>query len=233
MAREKVVILNSGGLNSAVMTSMAAKDYICAAMHVRFGHRAADCEAALFEKQADFFDVKDRLVVDMPHFAAIGGSARVNRKMTIEDALAMDPNESPIHLAGLIGSLTFAAFNWAHHLGATKILVGVSDALGPPGPRTAAVFPDYSRDFLHIANQLLSAASTAKSITVEAPLIDLSRAEIIKLGKRLNTPFESTWSCISSGSEPCGGCIGCVTRQRGFLDAALPDPILLQTVGAV
>jgi 7-cyano-7-deazaguanine synthase len=233
MAKERIVILNSGGLNSAVITSMVAKDHVCAAMHVRFGHRAAEQEAELFDKQADFFEVKERLVVDMPHFSEIGGSARVNRKLTIEDALAMDTHESPMHVAGLIGSLVFAAYNWAHHLGATRILVGVCDTLGPPGPRTATVFPDYSREFMHLANHLASTASTARSISVDAPLIDLSRAEIIKLGHRLKSPFELTWSCISSGNEPCGGCIGCVTRQRGFLDAALADPILLQTAGAV
>lgn len=229
MAKDKAVVLCSGGLNSAVVTSIAVQDQAVALLHVRFGHRAADREAELFEKQADFFELRERLVIDMPHFSVIGGNARVSRKRQIEDALAIGEGHSNCYVPGLIGALVHAGHTWATTIGANKILLGMSENLGPPGPKTCKIFPDYSQEFLQLCNHLIRETSPWRSVAVEAPLIDLDRAEIVKLGHRLSTPFDLTWSCMSSGTAPCGGCIGCATRNRGFLDAGVPDPIMLAT----
>jgi 7-cyano-7-deazaguanine synthase len=226
MTMEKVIILSSGGLNSAVLTSMAVKEYAVKLLHVSYGHRAQVCETALFEKQVEFFDLKEKLLVEMPHFASIGGNARVNRKRQIEDALAIGEGTSNCYVPGLIGSLLSAAFNWAWVSGASKVFLGVSEDLGPPGPRTNSIYPDYSREYIQLWNHLYAEGGRGRNITIETPLIDMSRTEIVKLGNRLDTPFELTWSCLSSSSEPCGACVGCATRNRGFLDAAVPDPVL-------
>jgi len=228
MAQGKAVVLCSGGLNSAVVTSLAIKEQVVAMLHVRFGHRAAEREAELFEKQADFFDVRERLVVDMPHFAEIGGNARVSRKHQIEDALALGEGPSNTYVPGLISGLLSVGFSWATTIGANKLLLGVSEDLGPTGPRTRSVHPDYSQEFIQLCSHLFHEASPWNRISVEAPIIDLGRAEIVKIGHRLGTPFELTWSCLSSGTEPCGACLGCATRGRGFLDATVPDPIMLE-----
>jgi 7-cyano-7-deazaguanine synthase len=235
MTKDKAVILCSGGLNSAVVTSIATKEYqSIALLHVRLGDRAAQKETELFEQQAEHFGVRELLAVDMPHFAAIGGNARVSRKRQIEDALAIGDTVPNCYIPGLIGSLISAAFSWAWTIGAEKILLGVSENLGPPAPKTSVIYPDYSQEFIQLCNHLSSESSSGRRINVEAPVIDLSRTEIVKLGRRLNTPFELTWSCISSGTEPCGACVGCATRIRGFLDAAIPDPIMLDAArGAV
>lgn len=229
MANEKAIVLMSGGLNSAVTAALAAADFNIAALHVHYGHRAEQYEAELFGKQADRLEIRERLVVSMPSFAAIGGNARVSRKRQIEDAAAIQGSESSCYVPGLIGALAQVGFTWAWNIGATRIFIGVSENLGPPGPRTSSVYPDYSREYLQLCNHLFSVASPAKAVTLEAPLVDLSRTEIIQLGRRLEVPFELTWSCLSSGTECCGACLGCATRNRGFLDAAIPDPILLQT----
>jgi 7-cyano-7-deazaguanine synthase len=227
MAAGKAVVLCSGGLNSAVVTAIARREHQAALLHVRYAHRAQARETELFEKLVTHFEVRDKLIVDMPHIAAIGGNARVVRKMQIEDALAMGATESNCHVRGLIGSLLSAAFAWAHVIGASKVFIGVSENLGAPGPTTSAIYPDYSQEFIHIYNHLYAAASPNREISIAAPLINLSRCEIVKLGRRMDTPFESTWSCISSGTQACGACVGCATRNRGFLDAAEPDPIML------
>jgi 7-cyano-7-deazaguanine synthase len=227
MTTEKAVILCSGGLNSAVATSVASKEYAVKLLHVRYGHRAQTKETALFEKQAQFFNVQDRLVVDMPHFAAIGGNARVSRKRQIEDALALGEGTSNCYVPGLIAGLLSAAFDWAWVIGASKVFLGVSEDLGPPAPRTNGLYPDYSREYLQLCGHLFAQASQGKTIGIETPLIDMNRSDIVKLGNRLNTPFELTWSCLSSGTEACGACVGCATRNRGFLDAAVPDPVLM------
>jgi 7-cyano-7-deazaguanine synthase len=229
MTKEKAVVLCSGGLNSAVVASIAVREHTVALLHVRFGHRAAQREAELFEKQVAFFEVRERLTVDMPHFATIGGSARVSRKRQIEDALALGEGPSNCYIAGLISALVSVGFGWAAAIGASKILLGVSEDLGPPGPKTSSIYPDYTQEFIQVCNHLLCEASPWKKVSVAAPVIDLERSEIVKIGHRLGTPFDLTWSCLSSGSEPCGACVGCATRNRGFLDAALPDPIMLTT----
>ncbi len=232
MTKGKAIVLSSGGLNSAVMTSITVEEYNLAMLHVRFGHRAEHREAELFEKQADHFEAKERLVVELPHFEQIGGNARVCRKRHIEDAMALGEGESNCLVPGLIGALVQVAFTWACSNGATKVFLGVCENLGSPGPRTSTIFPDYSRDFALLCQHQYAVAAPNRSITIETPLIDMNRTDIIRLGHRLQTPFELTWSCLSSGATPCGGCLGCATRNRGFLDAAIPDPIMLQPVAA-
>lgn len=226
MTKEKIVVLNSGGLNSAVATAIVKHDHPLALLHVRFGDRAADREAEFFGKQAEFFEAEQQLVVDMPHFETIGGNARVNRKLQIEDALAIGEGRSSSHVPGLIGSLLHAGFAWARVIGASKLCLGVSEDLGPPGPQTSRVYPDYSYEYIDLCGHALRTASPDRPVSIETPLIDLSRSEIVKLGQRLHVPFEWTWSCLSSPDEPCGACLGCATRNRGFLDSTLADPIL-------
>ncbi len=226
MNMEMAVVLSSGGLNSAVLTSLAAKEHAVKLLHVRYGHRAQPQEAALFEKQADFFGIKDKLTLDMPHFAAIGGNARVSRKKLIENAQAIGEGASNCWVPGLVSGLLNAAFGWAWVIGASKVFIGVSEDLGPPAPRTSSIYPDYSRECIQLHNHLLAELSRAKPISIEAPLIDMDRADIVRLGNRLGSPFRLTWSCLSSDAQPCGTCVGCATRSRGFLDAAVPDPIL-------
>jgi 7-cyano-7-deazaguanine synthase len=233
MSREKAVVLMSGGLNSAVAASVAAVDYNLAGMHVRFGHRAGERERDLFEGQANHFDIGERLITDMPHFAAIGGNARVSRKHLVQDAMATGEDVSTCYVPGLIGALVQAAFTWARAIDATRIFIGVSEDLGPPAPKLYLAYPDYSREYLQLCNHQLAVASPDKAVSVEMPLVDLTRSEIIKLGRRLETPFDLTWSCLSSASQGCGTCLGCATRNRGFLDAATPDPILLQSAAQV
>jgi 7-cyano-7-deazaguanine synthase len=228
MAKERAVVLCSGGLNSAVAAAVAASDHELAMLHARFGHRAAQREEICFKKQVASFDAAHALCIDMPHVEQIGGNARVSRKLPIEDALAIGEGRSTSHIPGLIGSLLGAAFQWASVIGATKIFLGVSEDLGPPGPRTGSIYPDHCREYVELLKYAYRFASDAKPLSLETPVIDLSRTEIIKLGSRLGAPFDLTWSCISSASEPCGGCLGCATRNRGFLDAALPDPILCE-----
>lgn len=228
MSSDKSVVLLSGGLNSAVIAALARKEGPLVALHVRYGHRAAEREAELFERQADHFGIRERMIVDMPHFAAMGFSARVSRKRQIEDAICLGAAESNCYVPGLIGALVNAAFSYAHGTGAGRIYLGVAENLGPPAPKTSAVYPDYAREYLQLCDHLLAVAGGRRMVHLETPLLDLCRADIIKLGRRLDVPFDLTWSCLSSGTQCCGACAGCATRNRGFLDAATPDPVFLQ-----
>jgi len=232
MAKDMAVVLCSGGLNSAVAAKVAAAEHSLALLHVKFGHRAAGKEAECFAALAGGLEPEKRLVIEMPHFEQIGGNARVSRKLQIDDAMAIGESGTHSHVPGLIGTLVGAAFNWATVIGAARIIVGVSEELGPPTPRLASLFPDYSREFIEMTRQAYEVASPGRTIVVDAPLIDLNRAEVIMLGHRLGVPFDRTWSCLSSNDEPCGVCIGCATRNRGFADAGIPDALFCQPANA-
>ncbi|MBK8268001.1 MAG: 7-cyano-7-deazaguanine synthase [Planctomycetes bacterium] len=226
MAKTKAVVLCSGGLNSTVLATMTQQEHILTMMHVRIGHRADEREFELFEKQVDFFDPQHHISVEMPHFVAIGGNGRVDQDRDLENTRASAEGRSNSYIPGLVASLLSAACSWANVIGAGKIMIGVSEDLGPPGPRTSSIFPDFSREHVELCRNAILTETAPRALTVEMPLIDLPRADIIKLGQRLHAPFEMTWSCLSSGEEACGTCYGCVNRARGFVDAGLADPIL-------
>lgn len=226
MDREKAIVLSSGGLNSAVTASIAAAEHAVHLLHVRFGSRAARREEDMFNSLADRLDAPGRTVLDLPHVAALGISARTNRRQPLQDALALGDGPANCYVPGLVGSLLSAAYACAADKGATRVYIGVSENLGPPAPRTDTIYPDYSREFIHLYGHLFAVESGQRGITIEAPMIDLDRTAIIQLGRRLNTPFDLTWSCIAGDSTPCGRCVGCVTRTHGFLKAGLPDPLM-------
>lgn len=224
---QKSIVLCSGGLNSAVLVALAKEAGPIALLHVRYPHQAAARETAMFEKLAAHFDVADRLVVDLPHFGEIGGNARVEDRIDLEDAIAIKCAPSTCFVAGLMPTLIGVAFTWAERLESAQIWVGVSENLGRPGPMTSAAYPDYSREFLTTFEQALALASARPPIRIETPLIDLDRADIIRLGRQFEVPFKWTWSCLASGETPCQRCLGCATRVRGFIAAGQPDPVLL------
>jgi len=233
MRTEKAVVLCSGGLNSAVVTSIARLEHDVTLLHARWGHRCEAKELDLFERLADSLGITQRVAIDLPYFTEVSGSARVNKRRQIEDALAMTAGQTSCYMPGLIGALLSAAFTQASSIHATKVFIGVSENLGPPAPPTSRLFPDYSREFMQLFNHLYLSATPERAISIETPVIDLSRADIVRLGNRLATPFELTWSCMSGTAEPCGRCLGCATRNRGFLDAAVPDPLLRRPVMAI
>lgn len=223
---EKAVVLCSGGLNSAVLTALAREEHEIAMLHARVSHRAAKREAELFNALADHFAPKLRLVVDMPHLAALSAGPRFDAKLAMPPFNAAREALAASAIPGLIGTLLQAACAWAGTIGASRVFVGTCENLGAPGPRTATVWPEHSREYVFLSNQPLSVSGSDALVAIEAPLIDLSRTEIIQMGKRLGVPFDRTWSCLASGDQPCGRCLGCATRARGFLDAAIVDPLL-------
>jgi 7-cyano-7-deazaguanine synthase len=87
--------------------------------------------------------------------------------------------------------------------------------------------PDLLREWLHACGVLVGTLSAQRTKTiVEAPLMDLSYADIIRLGTRFRIPFERTWTCDAGDSHPCGVCERCKARDRAFLNAREVDPLL-------
>jgi 7-cyano-7-deazaguanine synthase len=223
---QRAVVLVSGGVNSCVAASLK-EPYEPALLHVRYPHRAAEREAECFDRIAEHLHVEHKLMADLDHLAHVGGNARVDRKLPIEDAATLTDHSANTYVPGLMPAMLSLAFQWAHVIKATKIVVGASENLGPPGPPTANLYPDCRREVFQVFDELMRLARPGlEPIALSLPLIQLTRPDVVRLGQRLEAPLESTWSCYASNETPCDQCYGCVTRTRGFIEAGQPDPAL-------
>ena len=224
----KTVVLCSGGLNSAVIAALARQDSSLCLLHVRLGHRAAPREEKCFTALAQHWQDAERLIVDLPTFAAIGGNPRMDASSPADVFSVTGDSLTHTHVPGMVGALLSVAASWASQIGARQVMLGVSENLGEPAPRTASFWPDYAREYSFLWGQLYSIGTAGDALRLETPLLEMTRGDIIKLGHRLSVPFEHTWSCLAGGEAACGQCSGCVTRARGFLEAAIPDPLTVE-----
>ena len=229
MAADKAIILTSGGINSAVAAAVAKEQYTAVLLHIAWGHRAADREPIAFEQTAANLKIEKTMVAEMSSLAMFGGNARVSRRIAVEDAVTLGSEAPATFMLGLMPSMLSVAATWAGAIGATKIIVGISENHGVAGPTISELYPDRRREFLQSFNLMLQYSKPAnRLLLVEAPLLDLSRAEVIRLGERLGVRYDSTWSCYRNSDTPCGRCHPCTTRAAGFMRSGIPDPLLLK-----
>ena len=112
-------------------------------------------------------------------------------------------------------------------------VVGISEDHGVQGPAIGDLYPDHRGTFLQTFNLMLHyAKAEERELQVDAPLLDLSKAEVIQLGRQLKVPLDRTWTCYSGGDRPCGHCRACATRGAAFLQTGHPDPLLSEAVRA-
>jgi len=226
---DRAVVLLSGGINSTVAAAVAREKYELALLHIAWAHRTAERELAAFEQIAAAMQIEKTLVADLHCLAIFGGSSRVSKRLPIEDANTLGRNVPATFMLGLMPSMISLAAAWAGSIKAKRILLGISEDHRTSGPAISELYPDYRRDFLQVFNLMLHYAKPPeRDLIVEAPLIDLSRPEVVRLGEQLKVPFDKTWSCYGNNNQPCGRCLACVTRATGFLKAGVPDPLLLE-----
>jgi 7-cyano-7-deazaguanine synthase len=218
----KVVVLLSGGLDSTVCMSVAQeRGYEIFPLSFEYGQRhAREIECA--EKVADFYKVKKHFVI-ATNMDAIGGSALTDDIDVPEgDENRSDIPDTYVPARNLI-FLSYA-LGYAEILEAEKIFIGVNavDYSGYPDCR-----PEFIEKFQVLADYATKAAlQDNKMIRVETPLINLTKAEIIKLGMSNNAPLYFTTSCYCGGEKACGRCDSCLLRLKGFREAGYKDPIL-------
>lgn len=228
---DKAIILASGGLNSTVMLAAAREQYQIALLHVSWGHRAAERERAAFDQIAQHYKVKQQTVVDLSSVAAFGGNARVSRRLPIEHGAYPADEPSPTFTPGLLPTLLGIATQWAATIKARYILIGTHEDHGLSGPRLSQMYPDYRQEFIQSYNLLLHyGAAGGSEIEAMAPLINVSREEIIRLGRQLKIPFNKTWSCYAGASKPCHKCLPCISRAEAFIQSGIPDPLEVEPV---
>jgi 7-cyano-7-deazaguanine synthase len=227
--KPRAVVLLSGGLDSATSLAIAARDgYEPCALTFAYGQRhALEVDAA--RRIAAASAVRQHLVLEID-LRAIGGSA-----LTADTPVPKGgPGEEraagiPVTYVPARNTIFLAlALGWAEVLGASAIFIGVNavDYSGYPDCR-----PEFIRAFQELANLATRAAvEQSRRIAILAPLISLTKADIIRTGRGLGVDYSLTTSCYDPSPEglACGACDSCGLRSRGFEDAGVPDPTRYQ-----
>ncbi len=209
----------SGGMDSCVTAAIARKNYEIAVVHASYGQRTEAGELRSFHALADHFGAIKRLPVRLDYFAAIGGSSLTDKTMSIKNADLSNREIPNTYVPFRNAHFLSIATSWAEVIGATKIFIGAvwEDSSG---------YPDCRPEYYEAMNQVIRAGTRpSTNITVETPLIYLTKNEIVKMGAALNAPFHLTWSCYRDSDLACGVCDSCALRLRAFKQAGIDDPI--------
>lgn len=222
-ASSKAVVLLSGGLDSYTAAALAREaGFSIYALTVKYGQRHGhEILAARKVAEALGAAVHRELAVDL---AALGGSALLGDGEVPKGG--PDPNTIPATYVPARNTVMLSlALAWAEVLGAYDIFIGVNalDYSGYPDCR-----PEFVEAFENTANLGTKAGVAGGRFRVQAPLISMTKAQIIRRGAALGLDYGLTHSCydpLPSGS-PCGRCDSCVLRARGFEEAGVKDPLL-------
>ena len=218
----KAVVLLSGGLDSTTALAIArSQGFACHALTVRYGQlHEVELEAA--RRVAAALGAHEHRVVDVD-LGPLARSALTSAALAVPKDRSLAeigaPGDVPSTYVPARNTVLLAlALAWAESLGARDLFVGVNvlDASG---------YPDCRPAFIRAFEALAQVATRTGGFTVHAPLIELTKAEIIALGGRLGVDYAMTHSCYDpDGAAACGRCDACMLRRKGFNEAGVVDP---------
>jgi 7-cyano-7-deazaguanine synthase len=214
------VCLVSGGMDSCVTAAIAEREYNqLAFLHVSYGQRTEARERQAFNLLADHYDIKLRLAVSIESLAKIGGSSLTDSNIAISSADLSNKTIPTSYVPFRNAHLLAIATSWAEVIGASAIYIGAvaEDSSG---------YPDCRPEFYQAFQRAIDVGTRPETrIQIETPVIELSKAQIVKRGIELNAPLELTWSCYQATEKACGRCDSCALRLRAFREAGVVDPI--------
>lgn len=217
---KKAVILVSGGLDSTTVLAMALdQGYDCYTLSFDYGQRhRSELKAA--ERVSQSMGVAEHKVVALD-LGTIGGSALTD---TAIDVPEIETTGIPVTYVPARNTVFLSiALGWAEVLGSSDIFLGVNavDYSGYPDCR-----PQYIDAFEAMANLATKVAVEGRRLSIHAPLIDLTKAEIVQAGMALGVDYSQTVSCYQASLDglACGKCDSCRLRAQGFLDSGIKDP---------
>ena len=223
-SKSTAICLVSGGMDSCVTAAIARQEnQEIAFLHVSYGQRTERRERQSFDDIADFYHVEKRLDVSIEYLARIGGSSLTDASIEVAEA-NLESKEIPTsYVPFRNANMLSIATSWAEVLKATRIYIGAvaEDSSG---------YPDCRPEFYQAFEQTIEVGTKPETnIKIVAPIIDLSKAEIVKKGLELNAPLHLSWSCYRNEDAACGKCDSCALRLRGFQQAGAVDPILYKS----
>ena len=201
------------------VASAIANGFKLALLHVNYGQRTEKRELKAFHDIGDYYQVKERMVVDIAHLSIIGGSCLTDKNIEVPNA-NLDNIEIPVsYVPFRNANILSVAVSWAEFIHANTIFVGAVE-------EDSSGYPDCRRSFFDAFEKMISVGTKPETrISILTPLINLSKKEIIVKGMEMKTPFNLTWSCYKREDIPCGECDSCALRSRGFQQAGIIDPL--------
>jgi 7-cyano-7-deazaguanine synthase len=225
----RAVVLVSGGLDSATALAIArSQGFECYALSVDYGQRhSAELDAA--RRVAATAGVRDHRIMRVD-LAGIGGSALTDKTIAVPESPTAGIPVTYVPARNTI--MLSLALGWAEVLGASDIFVGVNavDFSGYPDCR-----PEFIAAFENLTRVATKAGVEGRPCRIHAPLISLSKAEIIREGVRLGVDYGLTVSCYQADEHgrACGRCDSCRLRAAGFAAAGVPDPTAYRGSGVL
>ena len=219
---KKAVVLYSGGLDSTTCMAIARNQGFAAyALSFAYGQRHT-VELDKARKYAPLIGAKEHMVIDV-NLRQMGGSALTADIEVPKDGSSGE--EIPVTYVPARNTIFLSfALGWAEVLGASDIYIGVNalDYSGYPDCR-----PEFIAAFQQMANLATKAGVEGNPYNIHAPLIDLTKAQIIQQGMALGVDYGLTHSCYDPTAEglSCGHCDSCLLRLKGFADAGCKDPV--------
>jgi len=214
------ICLVSGGMDSCVTAAIANEENDeLAFLHISYGQRTEKRERESFERIADHYRVRSRLVVSLDQIGRIGGSSLTDTRIPVTaanlSARGIPSSYVPFRNAHLLSS----AVSWAEVMKANRIYIGAvaEDSSG---------YPDCRPEFYEAFQQTVNVGTKPETnIEIRTPVIGMKKFEIVRRGIELSAPLELTWSCYVESEVACGNCDSCALRLRAFREAGVEDPI--------
>jgi 7-cyano-7-deazaguanine synthase len=214
------VCLVSGGMDSCVTAAIANEEKgELAFLHISYGQRTESRERESFEKIAEYYQVRSRLIVSLDQLSQIGGSSLTDDSIPVTDADITAQGIPSSYVPFRNSHLLSAAVSWAEVLGANSIYIGAvaEDSSGYPDCR-----PEFYEAFQRVIN---IGTKPETNIEIRTPVIGMKKSEIVRRGVELTAPLHLTWSCYKETVVACGNCDSCALRLRAFRQAGVEDPI--------
>lgn len=221
MAKELAIVLNSGSVNSAVATVLAAQRYRPIMLHALQGspesgpHDSPARARVAFDQQVAHFKPYREHILPMPFLSQLSAPGAAK-----PPAAAQDPRQQ-----GPLGPLMVellpimaAAARFAAHYQVAAVYLGL---------RVGNVVDEMAQatEYVQIWTELLQLPCGLPELEFVAPLLELEPWQVVDLGFQVNAPLDRTWSCATDGAEPCWACRGCRSREAAFQQAGKPDPM--------
>jgi 7-cyano-7-deazaguanine synthase len=219
----KAVVLLSGGLDSAVTLAHSIADgNNTVALSFRYGQRHTK-ELGSAKAVAEHYNVKHVVTdIDLSMFRSslLGNSKNIEKD---RKNIGEDIPDTYVPARNMI--MLSVAAGLCESIDADRIYIGANSV-------DYSGYPDCRNEFFIAFEEMIKkgtkAGAEGRPIKIVTPILDLSKSEIVKLGKKLNVPLHLTWSCYSGGDKACGRCDSCILRLKGFEDAGYKDEVEYQ-----
>lgn len=216
--QKRAVVLLSGGLDSSTVLGLTVREgYACTALSFRYGQRhTVELErAAMIARQFG----ADHRVIDI-NIGSFGGSALTDEALEVPTGGSADGVIPPTYVPGRNTVFIAVALSLAEAIGAERVCLGINavDYSGYPDCR-----PEYLAAYQTLADLASKAGLEGRGAVLTAPLLAMTKVDIVRAALDLGVPIQETWSCYQGGEEPCGVCDSCLIRDKALAEAGYPE----------